>query len=157
MNSFTYTITSLDNTLGAASADNVKIQVNGFPTNYKYFKCRVSSFIINQGSFDNTFKPLSYIQLSCNNLGFQNITSGQKTTQIIASANLVDGTMTNSTGSFVIANPNTKTLEFQLLNQLFGATTAVINQNTATTIWTLTLELTPISDDPNNYQLRNGL
>ena len=33
----------------------------------------------------------------------------------------------------------------------------VINQNAVNTVWTLTLELTPIEDNPNNYKLRYGL
>ena len=85
------------------------------------------------------------------------MTSGNRYAQIIAKANLVDGTMKNSSGEFVIKNPNNKLLEFSLVDEAFAVTDAVVNQNAVNTVWTLTLELTPIEDNPNHYKLRNGL
>ncbi len=148
MTSFTYTISSLDNTLGPNRADKVTIAVRELPYNNQYFKCRVADFIINHGSIDNAVRPLSYFQLSCDNLGTQNLMSGGKLNQIIACITLVDGTMKNGS-EFIIKNPNGTLLTFNLLNQLLASTSTVINQNAATTIWTLILELTPIEDTPS--------
>jgi hypothetical protein len=159
MNPFTYTISSIDNILGLSQANNVKIKVDNFPTQYKYFKCKVINFIINYGSFNNAWRPGSYVMLLCDNLGINNISSGNRVSQIIAYTNLIDGVMTNNNGSFIIKNPNGSTLSFSLVLQsfLYANTTTIMNQNAVDTNWTLTLEITPIDDNPNNYQLRYGL
>jgi hypothetical protein len=159
MNSFTYTISSTDNILGLSQANNVKIKVDNFPTQYKYFKCKVINFIINYGSFNNAWRPGSYVMLLCDNLGMQNISSNNRTAQVIAYTNLIDGVMTNNNGSFIINNLNGSTLSFSLVLQsfLYANTATIMNQNGVDTNWTLTLEITPIDDNPNNYQLRYGL
>lgn len=158
MNSFTYTISSIDNLLGGNQASNVQIYVSGLPTQYKYFKCRVLNFIVNYGSFTNAWRPVSYIMLLCDNVvGIQNITTGNRVSQVIATANLIDGTMKNENGNFVIKNLNDQKLLFTLVDEAFNNIDALINQNTVVTAWTLTLELTPIEEKPNNYDLRNGL
>ena len=159
MSSFTYTISSYDNILGNAVANNVKIVTSGFPTQYKYFKCQVVNFIINYGSLSTAlWRTGSYVMLLWNNaLGIQNITSGSRVPQIIATANLIDGTMRNQNGSFIISNPNNQTLSFTLVDEAFAITDTVINLNGVNTCWTLTLELTPIDNDPTNQSLRYGL
>lgn len=55
MNSFTYTISSADNYEGGtATVANHAVVVNVnmvIPAKYRYFKCRVKTFIINPASF----------------------------------------------------------------------------------------------------------
>ncbi len=63
---------------------------------------------------------------------------------------------------FIINNFNGRMINFTLYDTRFiTVDNAELNQTVNTvvinTAWTLILQLTPIDNDPNNYQLRHGL
>lgn len=84
-NSFTYTINSYDNILGISSGNNVKINCNGFPPQYKYFECKVLSFNFNFLSLTATWKDTRLFYLISDNLvsGYHP-TTGNRGSDIIA-------------------------------------------------------------------------
>ncbi len=157
-NSFTYTITSRESTLGANQANNVKINVSGFPTQYKYFKCKVLNFNYNFMTLTDVWRNTKLFYLVSDNLvAGDRPTSSNKGFDIIANMTGLGGLNNNVGNEFIIANPNEKTLNFQLVDQTFANIVGNINMNGEGTVWILSLLITPIEDNPNNYQLRHGL
>ena len=83
-------------------------------------------------------------------------TTANRGVDIIANMTGVTGLNNNIGNEFIIANPNGKTLSFQLVDHTFTYTAGNINV-TENIVWILTLLVTPIEDKPNNYEKRYGL
>lgn len=157
MNSFTFNIHSYDNTLGVNSANNVKIIPSGFPTQYKYFKCKVLDFNFNFQTLTDVWRATKLFYLVSDNLiSGDRPTTNNRGVDILANMTGLGGLNNNIGNEFIIANPNGKTLNFQLVDHTFTNTAGNINV-IENTVWILTLLVTPIEDKPNNYNLRNGL
>lgn len=165
MDSFTCNITSNDNIQGPNRMNDVKIKLTEFPPQYRYFKCKVLNFNYNFSTVDNTdawrqFR--NFYLVSDNLISGYHPTSGNRSFDIIANMT-GHGGLNGTVGSeFTIENPNHKTLNFQFLDSDFVMVPdARINIASAggannTSTWVLTLLITPIEKDPNNYNLRNG-
>ena len=147
MSSFTYIISSRDDVSDVTRASSCYIQIGGFPEGIRYFRCRVLSFTINNCSLTNGWMGVGsshYMSLVCDNLIVTGARSGNKDLNIITTYS-VDCPM--RVGEvFNIINPNGKTFNFRLNSEHEIPITPVINQNAINTVWTLTLELTPIGD-----------
>ena len=157
MTSFTYTLTSYDNILGINQANNVKISANGFPTEYKYFKCKVLNFNLNYQTLTANWKDTKLFYLISDNLVYGDRPScSNRASDIIANTAGVGGLNNNNGTEFIVANLDGKTVNFQVVDHTF--TNIAGNMNvTENTAWVLSLLITPIENDPNNYQLRYGL
>ena len=145
MDKFTYIISSVDDVNGNVDhADNCFIKINSLPQEYNYFKVKVNTFIINSGSLDATFKPLSYIYLVADNFISQNqLITGNRTANVLAVCNTSnDGQITNVNNTFIIRNMNGSVVNFQLLDDGFNHLSGLgaINHNGVDTSWTLILE-----------------
>ncbi len=158
MNSFTFNINSHDNTLGFNSAHDVKINPDGFPTQYKSFKCKVLNFMINSLTLLELLRESYLIYLVSDNLisGDRPRTSNRGV-DIIAGIPGLDSLNSMVGNEFIISNPNGKTLNFQLFDNTFTQIPEVALNTNDTTAWLLTLLVTPIEEEPNNYDLRYGL
>jgi hypothetical protein len=143
MDKFTYIISSRDDVNGDIDhADNCFIKINSLPQEYNYFKVKVNTFMINVGSLDTAFTPLSYIHLVADNFISQNqLITGNRTANVLALVNtLNDGQITNVNNTFVVRNMNGAVINFQLLDDGFNSINGNINQNGVDTAWTLILE-----------------
>jgi hypothetical protein len=70
--------------------------------------------------------------------------SGNKSLKIIATVTNDQPIMTQHGSVFKIANFNGKSINFQFTNEYETSMALLLNENGNNTIWTLTLELTPI-------------
>lgn len=161
MNSFTCNITSTDNILGLDHSNYVQVVLKGFPSEYRYFKCKVSNFNYNFYTVDNTnnWRQNRNFYLGSDNL----ITSYCPSSDVKRSSNVIShmtghgGLHADSGSEFIMENPNNKIINFQLLDSNFVLVPDdKININ-FTTSWILSMVVTPIEDDPNFHNLRNGL
>ena len=160
MDSFTYTISSSDNyvngVITANSANSVNVQFT-LPSKNRFFKCRVKNFIINPASFTIGATAGRFVNLVSPNLSSDGLyNSGNRNSQIIAFCDLNSGINNQVNTIFYIENPNGKLITFYLQDERFNSST--INQNALYTIWSLTIEFTPIDEEYQSKQhLRNGL
>ena len=147
MSSFTYVISSFDDLGNQARASNCYITLGGLPPGVRYFRCRVLNFVINTCSIISLWmggNDSHYLQLVCDNLILNGGRSGNKQLNVITTYS-TDNLM--RTGEvFNIQNFNGKVLNFRLLDEFENLATNVLNENSINTVWTLTLELTPIDD-----------
>ncbi len=162
-NSFTYVINSRDGLNSTSSAQDLNIILNSLPNDTK-FLCEVKSFSLNVGSMTANIKSRhSQLFLCSNNFVTSNETmSGNKGANVIAFCDTTTGLNNNVGIKFIINNFNGRMINFTLYDTRFiTVDNAELNQTVNTvvinTAWTLILQLTPIDNDPNNYQLRHGL
>lgn len=150
MDKYTYVISSADNLENGVVVANHCVLVNilflNLPSNVKFFKCRVKSFIINPASFDQALVDGRYVNLlSPNFIYSQSNMSGNRSNQIIAYTELTTGLNNHVDNHFLVQNPNGRTITFQLYDEFYiPLSYARLNQNTYNTTWYLTLEFTPI-------------
>lgn len=146
MKPFTFNINSYDNMLGQNSAHNVKIIASGFPTRYRYFKCKVLNFNYNFQTLSDPWRATKLIYLISDNLiSGDRPNTNNRGSDIIANMTGLGGLNNNIGNEFIIANPNSQTLNFQLVDHTFSDISARIN-NSENTVWVLTLLCTPIEE-----------
>jgi hypothetical protein len=147
MSSFTYVISSRDDLSDNTRALSCFITLGGLPERARYFRCRVLHFAINTCSLTTGYMTVGssrIINLICDNFVSNGYRAGNKDLNIISSYSLDCPMRAGSV--FNIPNFNGKTLNFRLVSEAEAPITPVINQNSITTIWYLTLELTPIDE-----------
>jgi hypothetical protein len=144
MKSFTFNIHSYDNILGVDSANNVKIVPFGFPTQYRYFKCKVLNFNYNFYTLTDVWRTtkLFYI-VSDNFMVGDKPKTGNRSNDILAHMTGLGGLNNNLGNEFIIENPNGKTINFELVDHTFTNLAGNINV-TENTVWILQLLITPI-------------
>ena len=84
--------------------------------------------------------------LTSNNFILDGGRSGNKSLNIISTVTNKQPLMTQNGSVFKIANFNGKSINFQFINEYETSLANFLNANGNYTIWTLTLELTPIDD-----------
>ena len=145
--SFTYVISSADDSTNNARAWNCYINLGGLPEGIRYFRCRVLNFVVNPCSFDTVYNADTHIlHLTSDNFILDGGRSGNKRLNIIATITNKQAIIQQHGEVFKIANFNGKTINFQFVNEYEVTTPLLLNQNGNNTIWVLTRELTPIDD-----------
>lgn len=143
---FSYLISSATAT-NLNNAWNCTIQLSGFPADSKFFRVKITSFIINVGSFVLN-EGRHYIYLASDVLSENNIPISGNRAKNILLASPIDGYLNEITKTvFKMSNPNGKYINFQLLDENFIILdNTICNQNGVNTNWTLCLELTPLDE-----------
>ena len=143
--SFTYVISSADDLANPAKAWNCYVNLGGLPAGVRYFRCRVLNFAVNPCSFDTVYNADTHVlHLTSNDFILDGGRSGNKSLNIIATVTNNQPIMTQHGSVFKIANFNGKSINFQFTNEYETSMALLLNENGNDTIWTLTLELTPI-------------
>lgn len=145
--SFTYIISSRDDSSNPNSASNCNLFLGNLPTGVKQFRCRVINFSINTASLTTGYMTPGdshYLQLVSDNFIDNGGRSGNKIFNIITTYS-PDCTM-RSGQVFNIRNFNGRVINFRLLDELDVQIDGVINSNSINTVWHLVLELTPLDD-----------
>ena len=144
---FSYLISSRDATT-ANNAWNCTIQLSGFPADAKFFRVKITGFVINSGSFVNAWPNLHYIHLLSDILSENNIPiSGNRAKNILLACPMSGYHNEILKPVFKISNPNGKFINFQLLDETFSILdNTICNQNAVITSWSLCLELTPLDE-----------
>lgn len=147
MNSFSYTVTSLSNIVNGVNVDDQANVVNirfALPSKYRFFKCKIKSFVINTISITGN---VDFLYLTSQNFASDGLYNSSNTgTQYIAICEGTTGMNNNVDNTFYVENPNGKLVTFTLVDDLaIPIPTNRIN-NTRDTIWKLTMEFTPLED-----------
>lgn len=149
-NSFTYIISSY-NAENNATANNCNIRLSGLPHN-TYFQCEVLGFHLDTSTIEtdtgvepNAFTN-SYLTLVADNFISNGKMTGSKMLDEITSMNFYDGSSTEGS-VFVVENFNGKTVNFQLVNPKGEVLSDDAMNAGGTTVWKLTLKMTPIEND----------
>lgn len=144
---FSYLISSKDAT-AQNNAWNCTIQLSGFPADSKFFRVKITGFIINTGSFIANWGNNHYIHLASDVLSENNIPiSGNRAKNILLACPMSGYHNEITKTVFKMSNPNGKYINFQLLDENFIILdNTICNQNGVNTNWTLCLELTPLDE-----------